>query len=268
MGKMTNNPALNEFVYTALYQSSMEERRGLRGKYLKIAMSAKASKTFATTSTREEKEYILSHFGFEFAYIIFKRGTTLLKFKQIFEKFEKKRKAAALSDIAQDGMFVTTDKEFMRLLGHVSQSIHHPAYFLNLELNRQGYHIQKWPKKFANQDDMASREVDMSAKLLVKTCLSANLVMDYCEGSTGIRPLELKILLYLYTLSQIYVPEEKIFAVFAGAITTNKFRRAIRAVSLDHLILKNAKEKEYTITAAGIRQVNEYVNRIMNLNTF
>lgn len=268
MGKMLNNPALNEFVYTILYQSSMEERRGLRGKYLKMAMSARSAKIFATTSTREEKEYILSHFGFEFAYIVFKQGTALLKFKQLLDKFDKKRKAAALSDIAQDGIFVSSDKEFIRLLGHVSQSIHHPAYFLNLELNRQGYHIQKWSKKFANQDDMASRELDSSARLLVRTCLSANLAMDYCEGSTGIRPLELKILMYLYTLSQTYVTEDKIFGVFAGATTTNKFKRATRALSLDHLILKNAKEKEYTITAAGIRQVNEYVNRILNLNTF
>jgi hypothetical protein len=270
MGKIINNPALNEFIYTLLYQSTMEERRGLKGKYLKIAMSAKAAKIFATTSTREEKEYIMSHFGFEFGYVIFKRGMAMTKFKHILDKFEKKKQAAALADIAEEGLFVMADKEFIRLLGLTSQAIHHPAYFLNLELNRQGYHIQKWSRKFDNQEDMATREVDMNAKLVVRTCLNANMTMDYWPGTTGISVLQMKILLYLYSVSHLYVGEGKLFDIFIGVAAKFKFNNAIKGLIDNTFIMKNvsAKEKEYSITGLGIKQVNEFVTRTVNLNTF
>lgn len=268
IAKTAVNTALNEFVYTILYNSTMEQRRGLKGKFQKMAMSATGAKAFASNSTREEKECVMSHFGFEFGYFVFKKGATFLDLKHILQKFEQKKKAMALADIAQEGLFVTTDKEFVRMAGLMSQTIHHPVYFLNLELVRQGYHIQKWSKIFANQSDLEAREVDLSAKLVVKTCLSALLVADFWKGSTGMEPLQIKILLLLYTLSHLYVPEDRVFGAFAGIAAPFKFKTATRRLMFDNLILRNAKEKSFTITGQGIRQINEFIHRTLNLNTY
>lgn len=270
MPNIINNPILNDFIYTLLYESSIEEKRGLKAKYLKIALNGRLAKKFATTSTREEKEYILSHFGMEYFYIIAKRGMPLLKFREILNKFESKKKVAALKDISEEGVFVTSDKEFLRLLGLMSQSIGHHTYFLNLELNRQGYHIQKWKKNTVNKEDMLTREIDANAKMLVKTCLSTTLMMDYWPGITGISSVQMKVLLYLYTVSHTYVADEKLYGIFAGAITKNKYRVAAKQLFENQYIQKHVASnvREFTITGMGIKQVNEFVHKTLNLNTY
>lgn len=268
MGKLINNPALNDFVYTVLFHASLEEKRGLKGKYLKAAMDGKAAKVFATTSTLEEKEHLLAHFGVESFFVFAKRGMNLLKFKDILEKFDKRKRVSAIADIAQEGVFVTSDKEFLRLLGIMSQAIHHPSYVLNLEMDRQGYHIKKWAKKYTNKEDVHTRELEANAKLLAQTCLSANLMMDFTPGNTGISAPQMKILLFLYTLSHIYVSEERILSALAGSVGKIQYAAAMRPLVAGQFVLRHAKGKEYTIAGPGIRQVNEYMSRTLTLNTF
>jgi nitrogen regulatory protein PII-like uncharacterized protein len=270
MANIINNPVLNELVYTVLFQATLPEKRGLKGKYFKIAMSQKASKTFATTSSKEEKEYILSHFGLEYFYVICNRGMTMLKFKEILDKFDKKKRVSALSEIAEEGIFVTSNKEFTRMLGLMSQSIHHHSYFLNLEIVRQGYHIQKWSKTYNNKKDMATREADASAKSLVRTCLSALFTMDFWPGSTGISAEQMKILLYLYSVSNSYISYGQMYGVFAGNTNNFRFSSSLKGLLTEDYIIKHGagKAKEYTISALGIKQVNEFIQKTLNLNSF
>lgn len=270
MANLVNDPILNEFVYTVLYHSTLEEKRGLRGKYLKISRNSKAAKTFATTSSREEKDYILAHFGIESFTVFAKRGTGLLKFKEILEKFEKNKKVAALSAIAEERIFVTSDKEFLRLLTFMSSAIHHHTHSLNLELIRQGYHIQKWAKQYKNEKDMQTKEADACAKLLARTCLSANFMMEAWPGNTGYTALEMKILLYLYTVPHLSVPKGVLFGKFMGYTNGHKFSGALRALEAEQLVLRHCidGDNEFMITGLGVKQIGEYVNRVINLNDF
>ena len=109
--KSLQNPILNDFVYTVLYNSSYEQKRGLEGKFLKAAMSEKSAKAFSSHSSTDEKNLILSHFGFEYFTVIAKRGLSLEKMKDILLKFESNKKVAALKDLAEEGLIVTSDKE-------------------------------------------------------------------------------------------------------------------------------------------------------------
>lgn len=269
MAKIFNNPAMNDFVYTVLFQAGLDEKRGLKGKYLKAAMNGRVAKVFSTTSTDEEKKVILAHFGFEFFTVIAKRGIPLHKFRDILNKFETKKKVSALSDLAQEGVFVTSDKEFLRLMGLVSQTQHHPSYVLNLEMARQGYHIQKWSRKYENAEDKESREADATAKLMARTCLNASLLME-APGSGGLTDAQLKILLVLFGMSHLYLSEEKLYGFLAGFVTKVKFAIAMRGLIGSQFILKHIsnRKKEYTITGPGIRQVTEYLNRVINLNNY
>lgn len=270
VGKLINNPILNDFIYTLLFQATLEEKRGLPGRYRKIAMSGRASKKFATTSTREEKEFILSHFGMEYFYVIARQGMPLQKFKDILDRFEKKKKVAALKDMAEEMVFVSSDKEFIRLLGLMSQSIHHHTYFMNMEFQRQGYHIQKWAKNNLNKEDLATRELDQSAKILAKTLLNGCLAMDYIPGRTGFTGTQMKILLYLYSVSHTYVLTEKIYNVFAGSMSPNAYRMAIKQLIDNFFVTKVTREGEasFTISGAGIKQVNDFIQRVLNSNAF
>lgn len=270
VGKIINNPIFNDFVYTVLFQASLEEKRGLPGRFRRIALNGRMAKKFATTASREEKEFVLSHFGMEFFYVIARKGMPLQKFKDILDKFEKNKKVAALKEISEEMVFVSSDKEFIRLLGLMSQSIHHHTYFMNMEFQRQGYHIQKWAKNNLNREDLVTREVDASAKTVVKTCLNACLTMDYTHGRTGMSEPQMKILLYLYTVSHTYVPDEKIHNVFAGNMTVNVYRTAMRTLTENFLVTKQGygKEISFTISGAGIKQVNDFAQRVLNSNTF
>lgn len=266
MPSIVIDPILNDFVYSLLYGASYEEKRGLRGKYLKAAMSGETAKRFCSTSTREEKEYLLSHFGVQFFYVICKKGVTLQKMEEVLAKFDGGKKVPALREMAEAGIFVTSDKEFLRMLGHMAQSIHHHSFFLNLEFQRQGYHIQKWKKHNMDIRDMASRETDDSARVLATTMLNACVAMDYVPGSMGMTDTEMKLLLYLYPLSHTYVKDEVLYARFAGAFNKTKYRYAMKAlIKADYVIQIGKRERrEVTISGAGIKQVNDFFNSAMS----
>jgi predicted transcriptional regulator len=270
MHNIVNNPVFNEFVYSALFNATVEEKRRLKPKYFKIAMSARSAKTFCTTGSKEEKEYMLAELGYDNFYVICRRGMTLLKFKEILAKFDNQKRVAAISDIAEAGVFVTSDREFMRMLGLMSQSIHHHSHFLNLEITRQGHHIQRWSKQYLNKKDIDTKETDASAKALARTCLSAILTMTFWPGSTGMTTAQMEILLYLYSVSNSYISYSRLFDVFAGNTNNFKFSSAIRALVTDELIIKHGRGniKEYSISALGIKQVNTFINKTINLNSF
>jgi hypothetical protein len=268
MARLVNIPVLNDFVYTLLFNASYEQKRGLKGKYLKAAMDGRSAKIFASTSTREEKEFICAHFGVEFFYVMAKRSVTFAGLRDILEKFEVNKKVSAIRDISELGICVTSDKEFLRLLGLMSQSIHHHSFFLNMEFQRQGYHIQKWSKNNLNKGDLLTREVDESAKILVKTALNACLVMTDTPGMTGITEGEMKIMLYLYVFSNTYVEADKIYAHFVGRMTKQLYRTSIKRLIKSQYIQQHGqmKKKEYTITGQGISKVYDFVKSIFSAN--
>jgi hypothetical protein len=266
MTRVVNNPILNDFVYTLLYGASYEEKRGLKGKYLRAAMNGKAAKHFATNSSREEKEYVLAHFGVEFFYVVVKRDVTMARMKEIFALYESGKKAKALREMAEAGIFISSDKEFTRLLGHMSQSIHNHSFFLNLEFIRQGYHIQKWKKHNLNGLDATSREIDETSKVLAKTMLKASIAMDFVQGSTGVTPTQMKILLLLYSISHAYIKDDDLYGHFVGAFNKTKYRWAMKALVKEGLILPQGplSKREVTITGAGIKHVNNFFNSVIN----
>lgn len=266
MANILIDPILNDVVYSLLYGASYEEKRGLRGKYLRAAMSGEKAKRFCATSTREEKEYMLAHFGVKFFYGFSREGVSMNKLKDILAKFDAGKKVAALNDIAEAGIFVTSDKEVIRALGLMAQSIHHHSFFLNLEFLRQGYHIQKWKKHSNNNQDMEAREADESAKVLATTMLNACVSMDYVTGLTGITQTAMKILLYLYASSHTYVKDDVIYARFAGAFNKTKYRYAMKALLKEGLIQQHGArfKREATITGPGIKHVNNFFNSAMN----
>jgi hypothetical protein len=257
---IVNDPILNDFVYSLLFEASYEEKRGLKGKYMRASMSGEAAKRFATNSTREEKEYIMAHFGVEFFYVVAKRGVQLTQLKRILTKFESDKKVASLKDIAETGLFVTSDKEFLRLLGLTAQSIHHPSFFLNMEMLRQGYNIQKWKKLNLNKTDLQTREADEMGKLLARTFLNGSIALEYAPGSTRVTPNEMRILLYLYTLAHTYVNDSDLSHYFVGYMTKNVYRYAMKALWKDGLIQQHgmASKREFTITGAGVKHVNNF----------
>lgn len=267
--KVINIPILNDFVYTLLYEAPYEAKRGLTGKYLKAAMNGKLAKSFAANSTREEKEYILSHFGLEFYYVINKKKLQIPKLKEILNKYQIDHKVSAMRDIAQEGIFVTSDEQFTHLLKLMAKSIHHPAFFLNLEINRQGYHIQKWSKIVENPTDLKDRETYTKDNSIMRLILNGVLAMEFVPGTQGITIREMKVLIYLYTYKHLFVPDEDIADFFGGRLSKSEYRKAVNGLLRLQYIQRSAlKRDEYSITNSGIKQVANYRDTVLTSNNF
>lgn len=263
--KIVNNAILNDFIYTVLYNASYEQKRGLEQKFLKAANNEASAKKFATKSTKEEKERILSHFGLSYFYVICKNGIGYKQLKGLLQKFEKGKTIAAMHELAELELFVTGDKDFLRLLTFMSQSIHHPSYFMNLEFLRQGYHIKKWSKRNLNREDLESREINETSTVLAKIFLRVSATMDNRKSVLGMTRTEMEILLYLWQFYNTMVSQETLYDYFIGYKTKYDITTSLRKLLENLLIEKQGvvKKKGYVISNFGIQQVKKFFDQIV-----
>lgn len=258
--------ALNEFLYTALYLAPYEQKRDLKGKYLKASMSEKAAKTFATKSNREEKEYMMAHLGYEFFYVVKPIGSALNDMKKMLPILENGSKSRASKAISEKRVFITSDRDILRVLGLGSRTIHHPSFSLDMEMSRQGYHIRKWDKRYSTDQDNAFREADNTSRQVCRTMMNAALTLESCHGLLGCAPNELKILLYLYATTAIETREENLREFFLGRMTDAQFRRAIRDLMYSTCV--HRLKGGIAITGSGIRKVSGYLSSVIHSNNF
>jgi hypothetical protein len=263
--KSIKNAVFNDFIYSILWEATYQEKRGLSPRLLKASMTQTAAKNFATHALWEEKQELLAHFGIEhFTVFVKTKNVNIKRLYDILAKYEQQGENLALQDIVNAKIFVTSDAQFVQLLRLTSKSIHKPQYFLNLELTRAGYHINKWKKRNLDKADLQMRELKDMATLLARYLFSASVKLTYCKAMTGIQPFEMQILLYLFVYANSYTTEEKIYQYFVGYQTSTKVRYALDALLKNQNIQKNAlKPKELTITTNGINNVHNFIDEVM-----
>lgn len=263
-------PILNDLIYTILYRAPYAEKRGLKGVYLKAAMDEKAARSFSVNSSREEKEFILSHFGFEFCYVIYHNTLTFSKLKELFEKLNGDKKFLGLKNAAEEHLYVHSDKEFQRNLGVMAQHIHHPVYFLNTEILRQGYHIHNWAKNLNNEADLQVRQTNETLLHTAKFILNATLVLENIKAILGINEGELKVLLFLYHQTKSETNAEEVRAKFNGFFVPLKLAKVLASLRKGNFIIAIDRDKQtyYSIGSVGIRVINNYFNHVYNQNSF
>lgn len=256
---------LNEFLYTILFNASSEDKKGLHGKYLNACENEKTAKKFLETATREEKEYLLSQFGYQFYYLIspYKPSNTTLK--DVMEMNGYK-----ITELKKEGLYVHSDRELMHLMGLTCKSVHIPSYAMNLELMRQSYHVKKWARSVPVKDQ--SREVAEADSVLMRTLLSATITMNYQAGVTGISDVCCQILLYLYVNRNKPISWERLDDLFSGYKGKYKpagFKSAVNSLVLNQLVQRSPVDKSITITSLGINKCIEYRDSVLvNNNNF
>jgi len=256
---------LNDFIYTILFNASAEDKKGLHGKYLSASENEKSAKRFIDTATREEKEFLLSQFGYQFYYLISPYKPSNTSLKEFIEKEGYK-----ITDLKKEGLYVHSDKELMHLMGLTCKSIHTPSYAMNLELTRQSYHVKKWSRSVPVKDP--SSEVSEADSVLMRTLLSATITMNYQQGITGISDIQCQVLLYLYLNRNKQVTFESVndlFSGYKGRYAPSGFKSAINSLILNQLVQRSVVDKSLTITSLGIKKCIEYRDAVLvNNNCF
>lgn len=266
--KHTNNlniQFLNDFVYTILFNASAEDKKGLSGKYLAACENIKDAKKFIETATREEKEHLLSQFGYQFFYVIAPYRLSNTQLKDFFTSEGYK-----ITDLKKDGFYVHSDKELMHHVGLTAKYVHSGSYALNLELMRQSYHIKNWAKKTPISNE--SKNVAEDDTVLMRTLLSATITMNYQQGITGLSDIQVQILLYLYinrNKQRSYSDVDNLFSGYKGRYTPSGFKSAINSLILNQFVQKSAVDKTLSITSLGIKKCIEYRDAVLvNNNNF
>lgn len=257
---------LNEFVYTVLFKADYEQKRLLKGKYFRASISEKTARKFSDSSSLEDKMYVLSHLGFEFYFVINRSQKALAGLKNILPVMETGKKAASSTKISEKGLFVTSEREILRTLGLAARITHHPSYYLDLEVLRQGYHINKWSKIYAQTKDYAYRESDESSRRICISFFNAILESKNAHGKLKCTENELLILLYLYGTTAIETKEEELRDVLAGRMSSREYCYAFRGMV--HNGYAHRMKGAVSISGEGIKKVSQYFTGVIHSSNF
>ena len=260
-----NIELLNDFIYTVLFNASADDKKGLSGKYLAACENIKSAKKFLTTATREEKECLLAHFGYQFYYLISPYRPSNPALKEFMEKDGYK-----ITDLKKEGLYVHSDKELTHLMGLICKAVHSPTYEMNLELLRQAYHVKKWSRVLPVKAQAS--ETAEADSVLMRTLLSATITMNYQTGITGLSDIQIQILLYLYlnrNKERSFNDIENLFSGYKGRYTPSGFKSAINTLIINQFIQKSVVSKNLSITSLGIKKCVEYRDAVLvNNNNF
>lgn len=263
-GNLITIPILNDLIFTLLYNATSEQKRGLPQKYLKQIASQAKLRNFCTTSSREEKEHILSHFGFRFFYTVMHKDITGL------EKFYEEIKRGGPHDGIRNAIYIHGNEQFAYYLNLYAKSIHHPNYFLNYEIIRAGYHIKNWGKNNINRENMEVREIIEGDNALMRTLLSTSVMMQMFPATTGLTMPHIHILMYLYIKRHLYVTRDALVAYFKGFGPYSKrgyIIHCIRELWTEKYVDRGTDEKSFTITALGIKKITEFRDSVLSYNS-
>lgn len=262
-------PVLKQYIYSILYNATIQIKRIIPPRFHKYMKSDRTARQFINKSTLDEKLSLLAHFGVKwFLVLVDEEVAGVTDLKEILRKYKDAQKMESLKDIVNSKLFVTSSKEFITLLGLMAQTIHHQSYKMNLEYTRTGYHIYKWSRRFI--DSTQTEETAENSILLAKTLLGTSFVMDRCDIYFQLRQVEVRVLLYLYTLKHTYVSMEQLWDYFNGWEGKVKITRAVRDLVLSQHIQRSGLlgERAFTITAIGIKIVHNLQDAVLQANNF
>jgi hypothetical protein len=266
-----NNPAFHEFVYSVLYNASVESKRVIPLRLAKFIRNEAEAKKFIRRASMDEAAALLAYMGIGNFHVFYDQKTTTVKdFKEILLKFRQHNKIGSLKDLVEKSIFVTSDKELISLLSLSAQTIHHKAYTMNMEYKRLGYHLHGWSKQLKDHEGDDTQEVQEKSRLLIKTLLSASLTLDKVDFLFGLRPLDMQILWYCYPLKHTYVPVIQINHFFAGHYTKREIAHSIRTLANAQFLQLSALtvQREYTPTNMGVRVVEQFMETVLQANHF
>lgn len=264
---ITGNPCFNELVYSVLRSADKDDLLKLKGRFLKAAKTEKAAKYFAANASYQEKAALLAEFGVRFFTVIVNDDKVVqADFKRILDKFEANQKASALEALADLGIYVESDKQYIHLLGLMANTTNHPSYKLSLEYKRQGYHAKKWTISSRNKHDNNITETIEDADYVAKMFLSSTLIAERSPVLFDVPESHLKILLYLYTVRHTYVTKERVLEKFLGNFTIQMVTTVLTKLTDRLFVERNsaASPPVFTITSRGIGVCNRYFQTVFN----
>lgn len=267
--KHLQEPGFSELVYTIAMAAPISVRRRLPERLFMATKSAKTARRFAATSSSEQKKEFLSYLGLKSWFVISNVDSIwATEFKELLKGVQKEQ--GSYDAMPENGIYVTSDKKLVTLMESMASFSISPAYRMSLELLRSQRKQSGWPTKLNKSeiDEVHEREAEYTS--FAKMALAIEWALHGGELSYKLRPLELKMLLYLFLKKNSYVDHKDLVARFTGEIPkpeiSNGERKLIEGLFIQHHA--DWRRNEYTITARGILFVSEILNHAAKLFNF
>jgi len=257
-----NDPALNEFLYSIVYNMSHIEKIRLPRQFRKVLGEEKSAQRFIANTSLEMKLEFLALAGVRWNLVFSGVANDVPQsVNKIIRDFSTKSKAQVLKDCAEQRFFFSADKHIIQAIGMLSQMTHSNQYRVNMAYIRSVYHLEGWDKKLQEPttDNMyAAAEAAGRAAAILNKAIS---FYENCQNY-DLTKCEVRVIIYMYQKLNAYVKEEDVFAHFVGHMAKGAVGRAIKRLHREYLLRKSATEDAYTITATGVAKVQLFLNQV------
>jgi len=261
------NPFVSEFLYDAIVNSTVEQRRFLNGKYLKVGRSKRKARAFSVNSTLEEKALMLTKLGISFAWVF---NIEKSKLKQLQEDAGEYTNVQLADKMLQEKYFVITDKQLMLFCNLMASNSHSETWLLNRDFVQASYRIKEWRQNYGNVPLADSKDSIVAARDMAKIMMNTIMFSKYAEGILDISEPEIAILLYLLSKEREYIPDTELRVTFNGIYRNFKLVRCINTLLKGQLIEKGlgAMLRQYRLTSWGIDTAMKFQKRVFSLENY
>lgn len=221
------NPFVSEFVYDNIVNSTIEQRRFLNGKYMRIGRNSRAARGFSTKSTAEEKALMLAKLGVPFAWLF---NIDEKKLKELFDDQHNFSPVRMTDKLLSEKMFVVTDKQFMQFAGLMASNCHSETYMINRDFLKANYRLKEWKKEYSNTSLSEAKDATPASKDIAKMVSNAIMFSKYTDGEYGINDAEVAVLMFMYSKQKEFIEMDEMRVHFNGIYRNFKLVRCLNTL--------------------------------------
>lgn len=257
-------PAVSEYLYDCLTRATYEQKKNLKLKYAKAVKNSKTAKTFAATSSWEDKAIVLSKLGIEFSFVFNLNKTRLME----LYRDKNDLKPGELADyLLREKIMVVTDKQVLHFLNLLASNAHSEVWMMNRDFLKAGYNITDWKKEYFNTNLEEIKGGSRSARDVAKLMSATMLYAKFAPTLLGIQDVSVAVLLYIFSKDKEFIRESEIRLYFNGVYRNFKLGKSINDLLKTKFIEHGhlTKTKEYRITSYGTEAALRFQKKIFGV---
>lgn len=261
------NPCVSEFVYDTIVNSTIDQKKFLNGKFLRVGRTSRTAKAFSVSSGMEERALVLAKLGVPFAWVF---NISEKKLKELYDDRHSFNQVKLADKMIEEKMFVITDKEFMQYAGLMASSCHSETWILNRDFLKVHYHLREWRRDYENATNKETKEGIAASKEIAKLITNSIIFSKYSDGTYGINEQEIAVLMYMYSKQKEFIELKQLKIHFNGIYRNFKLVRAINTLLKNQYVEKGVGQFEDNcrITGWGVDIVLKFQKRVFALENY
>lgn len=261
------NPFVSEYLYDNIVNATLEQRRFLNGKFLRVARSPRRARAWVITSTLEEKALMFAKLGISFAWVFnLDKG----KISELKEGMKGASNVQLIDKMLAERYFAITDKQIMLYAGLMASNAHSETWILNRQFLQAAYRVKEWRQQYGNEALADSKDASPASRNMANLMLNTILFSKYALGAFDVNESELAVLLHMFSKEKEFVHIDDLKLKFNGAYRNFKLVKAINVLVKAKYIEKGEGQwvKQYRVTGWGVDIALRFEKKVFSLENY